>query len=374
MSRRSPGEGSVYQRSDGKWCGAIQCAGKRKVVYGKTRSEVVSKLRALSAEVRDTRSLSSSGRTTLSDFLTQWLQQSHEHRRPKTYVDYSIMARKHIASILGTSQLSRITPVHLVHLYGSLGKSLSPRRVRMVHDLLHKVFEDARRWGLLPMNPADMVDAPKRQNTEPTIWNPDQAAKFVEAVQQGKVGTYGPLLGFLLASGCRVGEGVGLRWSDVDFELSAVRITRQITEVSGVPTELLPKTKAGVRTVVIPTCGMRLLHRQRAQVATWQLQVGEQWKGNDRVFVSQTGNVPSFSNVRRAFDGACIREGLPKIRIHDLRHLHLSILTMNVVPVKVARARAGHSSPVVTMRVYQHIIGDPNRQAAQVLESALAAG
>ncbi len=61
-------------------------------------------------------------------------------------------------------------------------------------------------------------------------------------------------------------------------------------------------------------------------------------------------------NVKRALHEDCDRLGLPLLSPHGLRHLHLSLLAMHGVPLKAAQARAGHSSPVVTLKVYQRVL------------------
>lgn len=266
-------------------------------------------------------------------------------------------------------KLSRLQALHLTRLYADLRqKGLSPRRVQMVHRLLHKALGDAARWGLLATNVAGLVDGPTCPTEEPELWCPEKVSGFVSALEEGSGGQYGMLFGFLLASGCREGEALGLRWSDVDWEKSAVRVERQVTWVDNQPVELLPKTRSGVRAVSIPSWGIGLLRKQKAQVAEWRLRAGEGWQGGERVFTTANGRVPSPSNLRRAFLGLCQRLELPAVRLHDLRHLHLSLLAMNGVPVKVAQARAGHSSPILTLRVYQHVLGEPDREAAAAIE------
>jgi len=365
MPRHAPGEGSITRRKDGRWQASLQVAGLRRTVYGKSRQEVAEKLRALQAAAHRNGRLPDAGKLTLVDYLAQWLEQAEARLRPKTLADYRTMARLHVAPHIGDLRLSRLTPLHVARLYANLAQAgLSPRRRQMVHGFLHKALADAHRWGLIAANPAASVDAPRREHKERPLWTPEQAATFVAAVREGRAGQYGPLLGFLLATGCRIGEALGLRWADVDFAAGTVRIERQVTELHSRPIECEPKTRAGIRTIALPAWALELLRRQRAQVAGWRLQ-------SLRVFPTNAGTVPLQGNVRRALHEVCDRLGLPRIRPHDLRHLHLSLLAMNGTPLKVAQQRAGHSSPAVTMEVYTHVLGDADRQAAQALEKAL---
>lgn len=245
---------------------------------------------------------------------------------------------------------------------------MSARRRQMVHGLLHKALGDAHRWGLLPNNPAALVDVPRRERRELRLWAPAQVTRFLGAVQSGEGGQYAYLLGFLLASGCRIGEALGLRWGDVDLDAGTVRIERQITEVRCKPIEQAPKTDSGIRTVALPAWGLDLLRRQRNQVNAWRLQSGRAHDWPERVFPTSVGTVPGQRNIRRALHTLCDTLSLPRIRVHDLRHISLSLLAGAGVPVKDLQRRAGHSTPRMTLEVYTHVLGDRDREAAQVLE------
>jgi len=369
MPRRAHGEGTIYKRKDGRWQASLQLDGRRKTIYGKTRTEVAEKLRQLQGVARENGHLPDAGKLTLGEYLTRWLEQAECRLRPTTLLDYRTIAEKHVIPHVGTIRLSRLDPMRIARLYAALAKAgMSGRRREQVHGFLHKVLADAHKWGLLPNNPASMVDKPKRERKERTLWTPEEISRFIASVQAGEHGQYGPLLGFLLASGCRVGEALGLRWSDIDWKAGTVRIERQIVHVGREAIESEPKTKAGIRTISLPTWGLGVLRQQRARVAACRLKAGSAWQESSRVFPTEVGTVPHRRNVERALDEACGRLGLPRIRVHDLRHLHLSMLAMAGVPVKVAQARAGHATAAVTMAVYSHVLGDADKQAAGALE------
>ncbi len=370
MRRRSGGEGSIYQRQqDGLWVGAYQLDGKRAAVYGRTRTEVAEKLRAVQEQARKAGQLPEAGRLTVAEYLQQWLTQAEQRLRPKTLLDYGIMADKHIAPRIGSIRLLKLTPLRVSRFYAALAKDgMSARRRQMVHGLLHKALGDAHRWGLLPNNPAALVDVPRRERHELRLWAPAQVTGFLQAIQAGQGGQYAYLLGFLLASGCRIGEALGLRWGDVDFDAGTVRIERQITEVRCRPIEQAPKTDSGIRTMALPAWGLDLLRRQRTQVNAWRLQSGHAHTWPERVFTTSVGTVPGQRNIRRALHTLCDTLSLPRIRVHDLRHISLSLLAGAGVPVKDLQRRAGHSTPRMTLEVYTHVLGDTDRRAAQALE------
>ncbi len=324
MARRSSGEGSIYQRADGRWTAGLQVGGKRQQVYGRTRTEVVEKLRKLTEQIRGSGRLPSAGKLTLSGFMEDWITQSESRLRPGTAASYKAINRCHVLPNLGHMKLSKLQPLQLANLYSSLSKSnLSPRRVQMVHRLLHKALGDAVRWGLIASNVTEQVEAPRPDAEEPELWTLGQVTTLIRAVGEGVGGQYSAMFGFLLASGCREGEALGLLWTDIDWESKRVSIERQTTWVSNKPVQLPTKTKSGVRSLTIPEWGMALLHQQRALVAEWRLKAGAGWLGGDQVFPSNAGSAPSPSNLRRSLQALCSNLQLPAIRVHDLRHLHI---------------------------------------------------
>ncbi len=371
MPRRSSGEGCIKQRPNGLWQASLQLDGRRQTAYGRTRQEAAEKLRAMQGVARQNGHLPDAGRMIVSEYLHQWLEQAEARLRPKTLDDYKTIARLHVEPHVGNVRLSRLDPLRVARLYAALAKAgLSNRRRQQVHGFLHKALGDAHRWGLLASSPAAAVGVSRREHKERPLWSPEQISRFLASVQAGECGQYGNLLGFLLASGCRVGEALGLRWGDVTWAAGTVRIARQVTELRCRPIECEPKTRAGIRTIALPAWGVDLLRRQKVQVAEWRLRAGPEWQESGRVFPTRTGSVPLQGNIRRALH-ACDRLGLPRIRTHDLRHLHLSLLAMAGVPVRVTQQRAGHASASITAQVYLHTLGDADRQAAAALEKAL---
>ena len=370
--RRAVGEGSVYQRRDGTWCGALQLAGRRRTVYGKTQREVSQKLQALRQQTQRQGCVSTPGRMTLEQLLRDWLAQAAPRLRPTTFDAYGVIIDKYLVPGIGQVQLARLDALTIAHYYATLAPRVSKRRMESVHALLHKVLTDAQRWGLASNNPAALVDAPRRERPEPRLWSPDQVQRFWAAVLAGAGGHYGGVFGFLLLSGVRVGEAAGLTWTDIDLEQRTVRVARQITEVRGRPVPLPPKTKSGVRTLTLPPVGLELLGHQRAALARLRLKAGPRWEPSDRVFPSATGGVPPRRSLRRSFAGLLARLELPAIPLHGLRHTNLSLLAMQGVPVRVAQARAGHRDAVTTLRVYQHVLGDADAQAADALQAVFA--
>src|SRR5712691_7661619 len=136
--QRGHGEGSIYQRSDGRWAASITLEGrKRKTFYGKTRREVQEKLRvALHEQKQGT--LATGPQQTVKQYLVHWLDVHKSAIRLTTYFRYRSSVYKHILPALGHIQLQKLTPLKVQDFYTQkLGEGLVPKTVIMIHGVLH---------------------------------------------------------------------------------------------------------------------------------------------------------------------------------------------------------------------------------------------
>jgi integrase len=363
MARRGYGEGSIYQRPDGYWVAAVSLGGKRRVVYGKTRKEVATKLAALQNTASAGRMVEAS-RMTVIDFLNEWLETQRTTLRPSTLASYRDLARVHVVPTIGSLRLQQLRPLHLARLYTERQRQhLSARRVQMVHRLLHKALGDAVRWRLLATNPAADVTGPRPRRAEQQLWNEAQAAQFFQQVRRYER-AWDTLWLFLMGSGCRVGEALGLTWGDVDWDAGAVRIARSVTFVNNRPVEGEPKTSSGRRALVLPAFAVEALRVQQER----QLARGQ---GAAPCFLTATGRAPTPGVVLRALDATCRAAGVPELRVHDLRHVHATIALRGGADLKSLQRRLGHASLAMTLGLYAHALPSGDQQAALALERAL---
>ena len=162
----------------------------------------------------------------------------------------------------------------------------------------------------------------------------------------------------LATTGMRRSEVLGLRWSDIDFDDRSVSIIRTLTVVDGQSIVTAPKTRASRRLVYLDSSSVDALraHRDASTVS----RDGYVFQSGDR----QPVNPASFSNT---FDRLVARSGLPRIRLHDLRHTYATLaLRLGTHPVLLSE-RLGHSSIAVTIDRYSHVIPNIDRNAADVV-------
>ncbi len=159
----------------------------------------------------------------------------------------------------------------------------------------------------------------------------------------------------------RRGEIVGLKWSDLERLTSRLSISRTLQNVGGRPVEFGVKTRTSRRTVDLDEQTVRELDRWRRRLRREGLPYGP----DDWMFCNTVGRFLNPASMSQLFDRIVRRTGLSRIRFHDLRHTHASLLVAAGVPIKVVSERLGHAHPAFTMHTYQHLLPGMSAAAAE---------
>ncbi|MBC3763737.1 tyrosine-type recombinase/integrase [Quadrisphaera oryzae] len=311
--------------------------------------------------------------TTVSDYLATWLLSKHS-LRPTTRAMYEDLARLYITPHIGGVQLVELRAHHLDRMYvaisiGVRGKALSPATIRRIHAVLRSALNSAVRRRLLPYNPADHIELAPENPKRPKPWTAEECLHFLAAIREDRL--Y-PLYRLYLFTGLRRGEGLGLRWEDVDLDEKALWVSEQITEVSGKATVGSPKTRRSVRRVALDETTVQMLREhheaQLAEREAWRLPAAP----HGRVFTREDGTSYRPEYVTKHF-GALIRStGMRQVRLHDLRHTSASLALKAGVPMKVVSDRLGHSTIAVTANLYTHVYDDVAHDGADRIAALLA--
>jgi len=368
MPRRSPGEGSISRRPDGRWQGALQVNGVRRVIYAKSEREAKAKIQALQREAYVNGALPDPGRKTVDDLLDAWIENVAPTLKPRTIADYHAVCGRYIRPILGKIRLARLTPEHVQRMCTRLQATGAKRVPSYAFALIHRACEVAVLWGWLASNPCDRVLRPIHRAERKDVWSPADLRRFLDGTQDSWLH---PLWVVAVATGARLGELLALTWADVDWETPAINIRRSVQWIGGAHVFSTPKTRSGERTIVIPQEAVAALKKQRAQQAAWRLKAGASWQGNTELVFSGTGGPLLHSTVDRAMRRECDRLSLPRLTPHGLRHLSASLLLDRGLALPAVSARLGHANPNITAAVYSHAIRGQDKQAAETLQQAL---
>jgi integrase len=344
---------------------------KRKVLYGKTRSEVAKKLTKAMAD-RDGGLVYDTNNQTVGEYLSRWLNDSvRSSVKPITFESYERLVRGHIIPALGRVKLKNLSPAHLQAFYWDrIDAGLSPATVRYLHSLLHRSLKQALRWNLVHTNVAKAVDPPKIPRKTMQALSPEQARIFLHAAREDHLEAM-----YVLAVHCglRQGELLGLRWEDVDLEAGTLRVSRTLSRTKDGPSFTAPKTANSRRTVRLTSGAIEALKRHSEQQAGDIVRMDTLYRDQDLVFASEIGTPLNRHNVNyRSFKPLLERAGLPNIRFHDLRHTCATLLLAKGVHPKFVQELLGHATIAITLDTYSHVLPGMGDQVSRAMEVALS--
>ena len=401
---RSNGEGGVYKyhnrRSDGtvveRWRGTATVAyidGKqmRKTVTGKTKTEVLDKLRKVQNASDQGIELPRAD-LTVGKFLDGWLNDVLPGTiRATTLQQYRDVVKLYIVPVLGQKRLRTLTAhdvsrmqQFLAHEYlrrpspdGARAKGVAPHTQRIARSVLRRALRWAEQEGQVTRNVASIAHGVKIDAPEGRTLTPDQARAFLTKIEEHRLAA---AFTVALSLGLRLGELLALTWPDVELDGSKPRLTVQhaLKRLSGVGLVLEDtKTRTSRRTVYLPTSAAAALKAHRARQYAERLHAGSAWEplplGVDLVFRTEFGTAIDPANFRHYTYSVTQSAGLGKWSPHELRHSAASLLLGQGVDLKVVSETLGHSSIRITADVYGHLLEPAREEAAEAMERALFA-
>jgi integrase len=305
------------------------------------------------------------GPIRLDDFLrSTWLPHKRRQVRATTAYRYAWFVEHYVAPAIGHVPLRRLRADHLDDLYerlattgGRQGHGLAPKTVLEVHMIVRAALDLAVQRRLVDHNIAHCAHGRRRSGTAPArAWSAGELAAFLSAARSRRL--Y-PAIHLAAHTGMRRGEVVGLKWVDLDRSARRVSVRRTVQSLAGRPVEFDVKTRTSRRCVDLDPATATELDRWRRRLRLDGLPHGP----DDWMFCNRRGRFLNPESLSQLFDRVVKRADVPRIRFHDLRHTHASLLVANGVPIKVVTERLSHSHPGFTMHTYQHLL--PGMSAAE---------
>lgn len=303
---------------------------------------------------------------TVAGFLDGWLDHL-EHvvgRKRSTVHGYRQTLLAYAVPAIGEMRVQKVTAADLDGIYRAMSRrGLSPRTVRYLYSILRKAFGDAERKGIVATNVVTRSTPPSTVAAKaPTfsIWTWDELGSFLDHID-GR--PHAAAITFAAFTGVRRGEVIGLRWSDVDLEHRQAVIVQTVTEVGS---ELVVGTTKSHRSrpVGLDDELVALLRRHRVAHNEWRLTMGRHWIDRDLVFPDAAGDFVRPETLSQQFDRLVATAGVPRIRFHDLRHTHATLLAEDGKNPKLISERLGHATVAFTLDRYVKVSTDTQIEAA----------
>ena len=252
-------------------------------------------------------------------------------------------------------------------------RGLSPKSVWNVHICLRAALNDALEDGLIRSNPAKGALKEPSSHQEMKTWTVEELRSFLDFGQQDRNFALYRLTAY---SGMRRGELMGLRWRDVKFHLGSVSVQQQLgldddendddgTAADTAPAFVPVKTSAGRRSIRLDDMTIDLLRRHRAAQEFERNSWGDRYHDHDLVFCRPDGQPQNPDTVSGQFDRLVRDSRLKRIRFHDLRHTHATLLLEAHVDVTVVSRRLGHANVQITAERYAHVTAKLQYDAAE---------
>ena len=400
-TRRANNEGSIFQRSDGRWGGALTMGydenGKiiRKTIYGKSQAEVIKKLSEISGRMKsNTYDLVEQNdlETLMFEYLMTFKKSAVS---PRTFEGNIRNFKLHIASLIGKMKVYEIDNYAIQKLVNNLiDQGYSTDTIKKCKHLISQFFEYAidNKWILV--NPTLKVKIKGKRNIYQAnddekykAMPPEIRDKFLDALNKDEANFIKPLCITLMFAGLRIGEALALKWKNIDFDNKTIKVERAITQVPKFDEQGNIKDRITVIGDTKTSCSVREI-----PVADIVIKTLRQWKDKQNhrqqtnpdviatltspttfVFANDDGSYRTYSGTRKIFDRFKRRNGLDKFNIHfhGLRHTFSNMLfEMNENP-KVIQQLLGHRDVKTTITVYNSVNSDYVREATDRLNTKI---
>ncbi|HJP87518.1 MAG TPA: tyrosine-type recombinase/integrase [Candidatus Limnocylindrales bacterium] len=359
--RRHKGSGSIYQRRDGAWIGELTVAGKRRRVTAPSPELAAFRLKSLAVE-----HLPDQSNGTVGDYLRVWLKelQGSGLVRPSTLIAYRRIVAHYLTPALGRLAVTELRPAHVRALTNRLaGEGLSKSTVRNVRNVLSGAMKQAIKDELITTNPARIV-LPEPDYGSTAVAYRGRFVAILEAIQGHP---YEDLYALIAYLGVRSGEALALDWKHIDFIHSRVTIEQTVTRKPDAENGMVGRLHIGP-----PKGGKRKLKSRVLPLPEdldERLQRRAERMGRPSTgFVFLSAKDPAKpieqSHALHRFQDALREAGLPKMRLHDLRHLYATWQIGRGTDISTVAKLLGHSTSTTTLNFYSGEVLDADKAAA----------
>ena len=420
---RANREGKPWKRADGRYVkrlyplkGGIEV--KVRYVYGRNRKECMANWEKAKAERDAGLVVPEGGDVKVGDAMRRWLNETLPQyvRAGKmsvtTMISYQDFAEMHIIpgpgkpgptlahigllelkpkavrdwqdGLLQKKSARRRVKLRPGETRAPEPETLKPRTAEYARAILRKFLNDMIRdeSAGITRNVVDLVEAPGGKDGAPdemerAVMPPDRAAALLIEMAKDRLWCYW-LVAF--AQGFRRGEGLGMKWEDIDFDARTWKPSLQVQRVAGdrdpetgkrkgrlVARQL--KTRASGRTTALTRNAAGALARWEAEQNRMRL-ASKKWAELGLVFTTRNGTALEPRNVNRAWEALCKRAGVEGVRLHDLRHACASYSLAHGADLKQVQHMMRHAKAETT-QLYLHALADVPRGAADAIDEAI---
>ncbi|SKC03983.1 Site-specific recombinase XerD [Lachnospiraceae bacterium] len=394
-------KGEVQRASDGRYLyNYTDPLGKRKFIYANDLVTLREKERKLIKDQLDGLDRYAAGKASVNDTFDRYISTKY-NLRDNTKSGYIYMYDRFVREDFGKHKLIEVKYSDILKFYYYLinEKNLALATLDSIHCILHPTFQLAVRDDIIRKNPTDgvMTEICKKTGMHRNIRHAltvEQQRVFMDYMANHPVYIHWwPIFTILLGTGCRIGECLGLRWQDLDFENRIITIDHALTYYKSAESDSCvfrisePKTEAGIRTIPmldVVIDAFRILQDVEEEIGP-NMQVIDGYTGF--IFQNRFGEVPNPGSVNRAIKRIIASYNadevinakkekrdaliLPDFSCHHLRHTFATRLCEAESNLKVIQSVMGHKSVETTMDIYAEATDRKKQETFNILASKL---
>lgn len=322
----------------------------------------------------------------LADFCMMYLDIKKDVLSPRVYADYTRTIEKLIIPSLGHIKLAELKPAHIQrfvqYLQGDVKQKrdgtpdeentkLSASSIKRKLAVLQSILSQATKLEIIPFSPADSkkLTLPKTVTPKVEIFTKQEAIEMLSCLQKEDL-QFQVLIQLAIITGCRCGELIGLKFSDIDFDTCKVTVERSAYKITGKSTAIKPPKDYQVRVIAVSRYCIELIKLLQAEKISEQARIGTAWKDNNWLFTQWNGEIMNPQTPSKQFSKFLAKNGLKHRKFHALRHTSATLLLYGDVNLKEVQSRLGHAD-ISTTNKYLHSIAEADEAAANVLQNML---
>jgi integrase len=389
------------QRKDGRYMYRWTQDGKQRTVYALTRDELREKEKKIKKDIEDGVDSFKADSLTVNELFDMYIA-TKTRLRETTLVNYQFMYDSYVRGAIGNCVVGKVKYSDIKQLYLELLEDkLSFSTLQILNNVLHPVFDLAVRDDIIRKNPTDGIlkdirgthDTAQERRVAMTL---EEQSAFMEFARKSKVyNVYVPLFVVFLGTGMRVGEALGLRWRDVDYDNNLISVNHTLTYKKGqngkVEFKISPtKTNAGTRTIpMLPEVRQALLDERKRQFMMGGCETVIDGC-SDFVFTNSNNHVHKPNTINRVIIGIIKQHNEAETKaaekekrkpflirhfsVHSFRHTFATNYCQIESNLKTIQEVMGHSTISTTMNVYAHCTEESKVESFKKLEGKFKIG
>lgn len=366
--RRPKGDGGYQKISDDQHKVQISIYdsnGKRhrKSFTASTKKAAIAMLNKFKAEYENG-TLVAPQNITIEHYVKRWLASKEFTVKAKSYATYKFACDKHIIPTIGGTKLQKVTTAMLNDYFGGLGRQgIASATMAQHRAILSGVMTLAVSEGIIGKNPVASVTTIPKTRSKQVVLSDEQMTKLLDVARVYKGKYKGKRLQCIyhiillaLATGMRRGELLGLQWNNVGID--SIRIVDNLVEINGEQVLDTPKSENGERSFSVEPEVLKILR-------------DELWTDKEGLVFQANGVFIKFTSLTRDYKNCLELAGIPRtVRLHDLRHTHVTHLLANHYDIAMVSQRIG-DDPRTVMGTYAHVMPEKDKEASKFMGSKL---